>query len=126
MNVALPYEIIDIIESYMQPTLMLRCTNKKYLKLINPKIELLYWRAFYYIHYLRAMRIRPTYEAMCIYFPEYTAAKKMKQCNAYTKKGLRCMRYSCDTFCYQHKNTLHMYRNSKMYRFLMQDIPPSF
>ena len=125
MNVALPYEIIDIIESYMQPTLMLRCTNKKYLKSINPVIELLYWYAFYNIRYLRAMRIRPTYEAMCIYFPEYTANKEeMNQCKAYTRKGLRCMRYSCDTFCYQHKNTLQMYRNSKMYRFLMRDIPP--
>ena len=44
------------------------------------------------------------------------------QCKGYTKKGLRCKRYTCDAFCYSHRNTFDIYKNSKMYLYLTNGI----
>lgn len=119
----LPPELINKINNYMEPSLELRCVNRKYLKKYNSKLLILYLRHFYAIEYLRSLRIRPTYKALCIYFPKNYRYKNNVQCKAYTKKGLRCTRDCYDKFCYQHKNTLKTYKNSKMFRYLTNGVP---
>lgn len=124
----LPTELIDEINDYVEPSLELRCVNRKYLKQYNPEIkEILYPSYFYAIDYLHSLRIRPTHEALCIYFPEsywYNGILSNKvQCKAYTKKGIRCTRHSYDKFCHQHRDTYKIYKNSKMFRYLTNGVP---
>lgn len=119
----LPCELIDKITNYMETTLELRCVNRTYFKKYNSEILILYVQHFHMIEYLRSLRIRPTYKALCIYFPEFYLYRNKIQCNAYTKKGLRCTRHCYNKFCYQHKNTLQRYKNSKMFRYLTNGVP---
>ena len=114
----LPSVLIHKITNYMEPTLELRCVSRKYLKKYNSKIMNLYIGYFYEIEYLRSLRIRPTYKALCIYFKEKYCYKNKTQCNSYTKKGIRCKRYCYDKYCHQHIYTINSYKNSKMFHYL--------
>ena len=75
-------------------------------------------------YYLQSLRIKPTYKSLCLYFPQhigFTITQK-QQCQGYTKKGNRCPRYCYGKLCYHHNNTLYMYKNSKMFHYLMKDV----
>lgn len=117
-------ELLNEINEYMEPTLELRCVNRKYYKLYTPEIRINYSLCFKCIDYLNALQIRPTYKALSIYFPDsyWVKTTEKHQCRGYTKKGLRCKRYTCDTFCYSHRNTFDTYKNSKMYLYLTNGI----
>ncbi|MAP67446.1 MAG: hypothetical protein CMF80_07100 [Candidatus Marinimicrobia bacterium] len=127
-------ELLNEVNDYIEPTLELRCVSRKYYKLYTPEIREKYPLHFHAIDYLNALRICPTYNALSIYFPynywlSYDPQKdemiyhtNKLQCKGYTKKGLRCKRYSCDAFCYNHRNTLKTYQNSKMFHYLTDGI----
>lgn len=128
MILGLPPELINKINDYVEPTLEIRCVNRKYLKKYNPEIkEILYPYHFYAIDYLHSLRVRPTYEALCLYFPKsywYNDIIPIKvQCEAFTRKGFRCTRHCYGKFCHQHKDTLNIYKNSKMFHYLTNGVP---
>ena len=124
MYLLLPDELLQLIFTFIQPSLTTRCINRKYLKKTDSTLKFIYPYHFNDIYYLQSLRIKPTYKSLCLYFPQhigFTITQK-QQCQGYTKKGNRCTRYCYGKLCYHHKNTLYMYKNSKMFHYLMKDV----
>lgn len=121
MMMMVPEDVKEIIYSYTKPSLNIRCLNKAFLKRTNTKIKEMYSTRFSNIDYLYSMRICVNYETLCYYFKKNMVKKeKYNTCCGFTKKGIRCSRQYCydEKFCYQHKNTVQLYKNTKMYRSL--------
>ena len=100
-------DLLNIIFQYIKPSLNMlvlnRSSNKKYLKLLRHSLK--YYKKIRQIYYLKAMRIKPTYDTLCYYNSYNKINTTLTSCEGYTSKGLRCNRKCKNRFCFQHEYT---------------------